>query len=185
MTVSFAVGSAGADREKTTRRITMARTILAVLLSIGMATAWSVASACPMDGKSDCKCKEGESCDCKADCKCKEGGKCDCKGDCKCKEGGKCDCKAESKPGKEHSCGCKGHGEGKCSHAAKAEATPAVPKDSIGNEATCPVSGKKVTVASDTAFSVYKDQTYFFCCPGCKPKFDKEPETFLKKPDAK
>ena len=163
----------------------MARTILAVLLSIGMATAWSVASACPMDGKSDCKCKEGESCDCKADCKCKEGGKCDCKGDCKCKEGGKCDCKAESKPGKEHSCGCKGHGEGKCSHAAKAEATTAVPKDSIGKEATCPVSGKKVTVASDTAFSVYKDQTYFFCCPGCKPKFDKEPETFLKKPDAK
>ena len=28
--------------------------------------------------------------------------------------------------------------------------------------------------------SVYKEKTYYFCCPGCKPQFDKDPEKYLK-----
>lgn len=31
-----------------------------------------------------------------------------------------------------------------------------------------------------TPKSVYKDKTYYFCCPGCKPQFDKDPEKYLK-----
>ena len=29
--------------------------------------------------------------------------------------------------------------------------------------------------------SVYKGKTYYFCCPGCKPLFDKNPEKYIKK----
>ncbi len=29
--------------------------------------------------------------------------------------------------------------------------------------------------------SVYKGKTYYFCAPGCKKAFDKEPEKYLKK----
>ncbi len=41
----------------------------------------------------------------------------------------------------------------------------------------------KVDVAKatkDKLFSDYKGRRYFFCCGGCKPKFDKDPETFSK-----
>lgn len=31
-----------------------------------------------------------------------------------------------------------------------------------------------------TPKSVYKDKTYYFCCPGCKPQFEKDPEKYLK-----
>lgn len=27
---------------------------------------------------------------------------------------------------------------------------------------------------------VYKEKTYYFCCPGCKPQFEKEPEKYVK-----
>ena len=29
--------------------------------------------------------------------------------------------------------------------------------------------------------SVYKGKTYYFCCPGCKPQFDKNPEKYISK----
>jgi len=37
-------------------------------------------------------------------------------------------------------------------------------------------------VDSDTAQhrSQYKGQTYYFCAPGCKTAFDKEPEKYLQ-----
>ncbi len=31
--------------------------------------------------------------------------------------------------------------------------------------------------------SEYKDQTYYFCAPGCKASFDKDPEKYLKGED--
>ena len=31
-----------------------------------------------------------------------------------------------------------------------------------------------------TPKTVYKEKTYYFCCPGCKPQFDKDPEKYLK-----
>ena len=27
---------------------------------------------------------------------------------------------------------------------------------------------------------VYEGKTYYFCCPGCKPQFEKDPEKYLK-----
>jgi Cu+-exporting ATPase len=30
------------------------------------------------------------------------------------------------------------------------------------------------------AQSTYKGETYYFCCPGCKTSFDRDPEKYLK-----
>jgi P-type Cu+ transporter len=41
----------------------------------------------------------------------------------------------------------------------------------------------KVSVKEATgkkAFADYKGNRYFFCCPGCKPEFDKNPAKFAK-----
>ncbi|MDO8684974.1 MAG: YHS domain-containing protein [Armatimonadota bacterium] len=48
----------------------------------------------------------------------------------------------------------------------------------------CPVMGGKVADIKKAPKSVYKGKTYYFCCPGCKPKFDKSPSTYVK-PEAK
>ena len=39
-----------------------------------------------------------------------------------------------------------------------------------------------MTVDTETAQhrSEYKGQTYYFCSPGCKTSFDKEPEKYLQ-----
>jgi YHS domain-containing protein len=76
------------------------------------------------------------------------------------------------------------HGKG--ATAAAADGAKAAPiafdkKPSVGTEATCPVSGEKFKVTADTQFSQYKGKYYGFCCPGCKPQFDKDPEKFVKK----
>ncbi len=40
----------------------------------------------------------------------------------------------------------------------------------------CPVSGTKIASASKAYnHEVYKGKTYYFCCPQCKPAFDKNP----------
>ena len=44
----------------------------------------------------------------------------------------------------------------------------------------CPVSGEKIASVDQAAGkSVYKGKTYYFCCAGCKPKFDKNPEKYI------
>ena len=53
-------------------------------------------------------------------------------------------------------------------------------KPAVGTKATCPVTGNEFTVSKDTQFSQYKGKYYAFCCPGCKPQFDKNPEKYLK-----
>jgi YHS domain-containing protein len=68
--------------------------------------------------------------------------------------------------------------------AAEKAAKPPVAFDSPqspGVQATCPVTGETFTIAKDTASSQYKGKYYYFCCPSCKPDFDKDPEKFLKK----
>jgi len=48
--------------------------------------------------------------------------------------------------------------------------------------AVCPVMGTKIPDVSKAAgHSVYKGKTYYFCCPGCKPKFDKNPKKYAEK----
>ena len=53
-------------------------------------------------------------------------------------------------------------------------------KPAIGTKAKCPVMGNEFTVSKDTKSSVYKGKHYVFCCPGCKPTFDKNPKKYIK-----
>jgi YHS domain-containing protein len=44
-----------------------------------------------------------------------------------------------------------------------------------------PVCGMLVDPKTAPAKSEYKGQTYYFCAPGCKTSFDKDPEKYLGK----
>lgn len=45
----------------------------------------------------------------------------------------------------------------------------------------CPVMKSKVaSVGKASGKSVYKGKTYYFCCGGCKPEFDKNPTKYVK-----
>ena len=43
-----------------------------------------------------------------------------------------------------------------------------------------PVCGMEVDEKSAAATYEYKGKTYFFCAPGCKASFVKEPEKYLQ-----
>lgn len=44
----------------------------------------------------------------------------------------------------------------------------------------CPVTGDKIASVKDAVGqSIYKGKTYYFCCEGCKPRFDKTPATYV------
>lgn len=59
--------------------------------------------------------------------------------------------------------------------AAPAHTTKAAPTAKAA-ALVCPVTGNKIASAK-AAFghSTYKGKTYYFCCPACKPRFDKAP----------
>lgn len=45
----------------------------------------------------------------------------------------------------------------------------------------CPVTGEKIASIKDAVgHSTYKGKTYYFCCPACKPMFDKNPAKYAK-----
>ncbi len=45
----------------------------------------------------------------------------------------------------------------------------------------CPVTGDKIaSVKAAVGHSTYKGKTYYFCCSGCKPRFDKDPAKTVK-----
>jgi YHS domain-containing protein len=46
---------------------------------------------------------------------------------------------------------------------------------------TCPVSGESFKKAEFTESMDYEGKTYYFCCTGCKDKFEKNPEKYAKK----
>jgi len=50
-----------------------------------------------------------------------------------------------------------------------------------GTWAKCPVSGDVFKVAPDTEFATYNGRVYAFCCPDCKPDFDKDPARYADK----
>lgn len=43
-----------------------------------------------------------------------------------------------------------------------------------------PVCGMMVDPETAPAKAEYKGQTYYFCAPGCKVAFEKDPEKYLK-----
>lgn len=45
----------------------------------------------------------------------------------------------------------------------------------------CPVTKEKIASVKDAAgSSTYQGKTYYFCCAGCKPMFDKDPAKYVK-----
>jgi Cu+-exporting ATPase len=66
---------------------------------------------------------------------------------------------------------------------AQAKSKPKTHPSKAKKEAlVCPVTGDKIASKADAAgHSTYKGKTYYFCCGGCKPQFDKNPEKFLSK----
>lgn len=44
-----------------------------------------------------------------------------------------------------------------------------------------PVCGMSVDPRTAAGKSEYKGKTYYFCAPGCKQTFDKDPERFVSK----
>jgi YHS domain-containing protein len=45
-------------------------------------------------------------------------------------------------------------------------------------QTTCPISGEKI---DKKAYADYEGQRVYFCCNGCKAKFEKDPEKFMEK----
>jgi Cu+-exporting ATPase len=45
---------------------------------------------------------------------------------------------------------------------------------------TCPVSGESFKKSEFTESIDYEGKTYYFCCTGCKDKFEKNPEKYAK-----
>jgi YHS domain-containing protein len=60
-------------------------------------------------------------------------------------------------------------------------APPAEPEGRVAakiEQTTCPVMAGPVNKA---LFTEYKGKKVYFCCPGCKEKFDAEPEKYIAK----
>lgn len=51
----------------------------------------------------------------------------------------------------------------------------------VGDTTTCPVTGEQFVVKAESAFSEFEGKKYYFCCPGCKGAFEKDPAKFTKK----
>ena len=68
-------------------------------------------------------------------------------------------------------------------HQSDAKQPPAVfsAPQKVGTKATCPISGEDFTIAANTLHSEYKGKHVYFCCPGCKSRFDKDPEKYITK----
>lgn len=69
--------------------------------------------------------------------------------------------------------------------ADEAKAAAAAPKvftspQKVGTKATCPVTSETFTIAKDTLHVEYKGKHVYFCCPGCKKSFDKDPDKYTK-----
>jgi Cu+-exporting ATPase len=49
----------------------------------------------------------------------------------------------------------------------------------MANTVKDPVCGMDIDPETAAGKSEYKGQTYYFCAPGCKKSFDKEPEKYI------
>jgi YHS domain-containing protein len=48
-----------------------------------------------------------------------------------------------------------------------------------GDRSMCPVSKDAFTIKADSPSAEYQGKTYYFCCPGCKEEFVKDPAKYL------
>ena len=49
----------------------------------------------------------------------------------------------------------------------------------MANTVIDPVCGMEIDPDTAAGKSEYKGQTYYFCAPGCKRSFDKDPEKYV------
>jgi YHS domain-containing protein len=49
-----------------------------------------------------------------------------------------------------------------------------------GDKSTCTVTGEDIDVTADSPHSEHNGKTYYFCCTGCKKKFDADPGKYTK-----
>lgn len=67
-------------------------------------------------------------------------------------------------------------------HGKKGEGPPKAPGDAtIGDTTKCPVSGEEFVVDASSPKAEHNGKTYYFCCSGCKKKFESDPAKFLNK----
>jgi YHS domain-containing protein len=65
--------------------------------------------------------------------------------------------------------------------AVAAPGAKAPEKPAAQTTPVCPVMNHEIGVIEpDTPNSVYNGKTYYFCCAGCKPTFDKDPAKYVK-----
>ncbi len=62
-----------------------------------------------------------------------------------------------------------------CANAAK---KPAKTQDRPERQRYCPVKGGKI---NKKYYAEYEGKCVYFCCPGCKAEFEKNPEKYTKK----
>lgn len=60
---------------------------------------------------------------------------------------------------------------------------PAAP--AANEKPVCPVMLEEVEDPASAAYSDYQGKRYYFCCPACKPKFDKNPRKYVRALKAK
>jgi YHS domain-containing protein len=53
----------------------------------------------------------------------------------------------------------------------------------MANTVKDPVCGMEIDPQTAAGTSEYQGQTYYFCAPGCKRSFDKDPEKYLAQSD--
>ncbi len=52
-------------------------------------------------------------------------------------------------------------------------------KQKLTEQKLCPVTGKPID-KEERYWTMYKGKKVYFCCPMCKPQFDKDPEKYVK-----
>ncbi len=60
----------------------------------------------------------------------------------------------------------------------KQEPNKPAEKTKTAEQTLCPVMGGKI---NKDIFTEYKGKKVYFCCPACKPKFEKDPEKYVEK----
>jgi YHS domain-containing protein len=60
----------------------------------------------------------------------------------------------------------------------QAAVTAASDANAAIEQKTCPVEGGAI---NKSLFTVYKGKKVYFCCAGCKPEFEKNPEKYISK----
>ena len=49
-----------------------------------------------------------------------------------------------------------------------------------GDVSRCTVTGEEIEVTAETPHAEHDGKTYYFCCAGCKKKFEADPTKFTK-----